>query len=1304
MYIFKKIICFILLTILVTTVCINTGVNAIEDTNSSSFEGYIIKMLDTSISTLSMSVDGSIKYIGDGHYIADSLKSINKHMDVKQILYIEPNYRITLFDYPDDPYYNEQWSLNMIDISAAWTGDFYGDGVKVAIIDSGLVNQHEDINYENVKEGFNFTNVGTIKDTTDQTGHGSLVTGIIGAQINNKTGIAGMTDSVYIVPLKCFSSKTTTLDMVLSAIYKAIDEECDVINMSFGMTSYSQALEEAVNEAASKGIIMVSAVGNAGTSALYYPAAFNNVIGVGSVNYEGTVSGFSQKNSSVFVTAPGENLISIGYTGISSYGRLNSGTSFSAPFVTSLAAMAKQCNIEADIDDFKQLLSFSSVDKGTEGYDTSYGHGIINVSNFITYLNKEYTITYELYDDTLTIDENAPNFYTFASNEISLPNPPLKVDYSFGGWYNNPEYTGDPITCIPTASIGNKKFYAKWIDADLLNTNITDVSVGLYKAVKNPVNYTVFIPAGTEPVIDSKEVTVTTENPDATYTAETFDKGYTWIVTVTSANGDATCEYIINVDNETYYAPAPLDDLQLSKGTATPASIDGITPAVPYIVDNLSEWFWNPNEEDTLMFYKENCTGKGDVNIKANKLIYIPSREDSGNEVSITVKAYNARFDSSSGITVYVDVDQLPVSTSVINPVSSTFDKYEFSENHNDIIIGIYLYGNHLIGIKNEENLLSDEDYILNNNPVGSQDLGIPENITILKKEYLIGLDTGDYSFKFLFDSGNPPYADLNITIFDSTPFIAVTDIIDVPTVTEVGSLTLTGMVTPENATYKDIKWIIKDAGTTAGSITDNTLTTVNAGTLIVTAEIENGTQEGVFSKDFTITVNPLNNNQPDPGNGNNGSDNPQDNNPGSGGYNPPSSPGGGSFVSFIPLSNLQYIYLIYGDKSVSLSYSLSINGATLHINENIINQICANTESGEVIIDASEIQNLGSLSFMPNVFNQLASACIINNKTLHIKMGSVIIKADIQALRSLSKIAADNNVTISARKVNIDTIPSNTKISSEGAPIYDLSFKTGFSYAKTVNGNFTVSLPFELNENKNITGVVIRQIDQSGNVTTSQSIYNPINKYVTFNANFFSHYVIDYDETLVWKNPFKDIPDNSNHLQAVQFVNYNKLFFGTSATEFSPDLVMNRAMFVTVLGRMAGITVDHAAKSSFTDVIHDGWSTGYIEWASENKIVSGYGNGKFGQYDIITREQMAVILYNYANYAGYDTSDIDKTKLNTLQDANKTGQWAVTAVAWAVNNGLIICNEGDSYSPQKHVTRLEVATTLHRFSENIKK
>ncbi len=264
-----------------------------------------------------------------------------------------------------------QWDMKMIGMEEAWKTGLTGKGVRVAVIDSGISATTMDIEMSRLVKGKALgSETGLFASPlVDMEGHGTFVSGIIGATKGNGFSIAGVAPEATLVSIKTPSREA-------EAVRAAVDElHCDVINMSMGTPYDNAALREAVEYAASKGVIIVASIGNDGNAQLQYPAAYPQVVGVGAVDKNGAACDFSNKNDSIFVTAPGKDVLSLGPTPLLIY--RSSGTSFSAPFVTGLAALLKQAHPAMSVEDFQEILKASSRDLGDEGYDTSYGWGLI---------------------------------------------------------------------------------------------------------------------------------------------------------------------------------------------------------------------------------------------------------------------------------------------------------------------------------------------------------------------------------------------------------------------------------------------------------------------------------------------------------------------------------------------------------------------------------------------------------------------------------------------------------------------------------------------------------------------------------------------------------------------------------------------------------------------------------------------------------------------------------------------------------------------------------------------------------------
>ena len=182
--------------------------------------------------------------------------------------------------------------------------------------------------------------------------------------------------------------------------------------------------------------------------------------------------------------------------------------------------------------------------------------------------------------------------------------------------------------------------------------------------------------------------------------------------------------------------------------------------------------------------------------------------------------------------------------------------------------------------------------------------------------------------------------------------------------------------------------------------------------------------------------------------------------------------------------------------------------------------------------------------------------------------------------------------------------------------------------------------------------------------------------------------------------NPFIDVAEGSWYADAVQYVYDKGLMAGTSSTTFSPDATTTRGMIVTILYRLEGTPAVSSA-SGFTDVADGQYYTNAVAWAAANNIVGGYGNGLFGPNDTITREQMAAILYRYAQYKGYDVTA--STDLSGYSDAAQVSSYALAALQWANAEGLVNGTSDTTLTPGGSATRAQVAVILMRFCENIK-
>ena len=186
----------------------------------------------------------------------------------------------------------------------------------------------------------------------------------------------------------------------------------------------------------------------------------------------------------------------------------------------------------------------------------------------------------------------------------------------------------------------------------------------------------------------------------------------------------------------------------------------------------------------------------------------------------------------------------------------------------------------------------------------------------------------------------------------------------------------------------------------------------------------------------------------------------------------------------------------------------------------------------------------------------------------------------------------------------------------------------------------------------------------------------------------------------------FSDVAAGSWYESAVSYVNEKGLFSGTGSDTFSPNVNMSRGMFVTVLGRAAGVSATDAA-SGFSDVDAGKYYAPYIKWAADNKIVTGVGGGKFSPEADVDREQMCAIIVRYLrdykklDLSAYTTGSVD------FSDASSISSWALADVNTAQKLGFVqgsYVNGKLVFNPKGKTTRAAAAAVFQRFDQNVSK
>ncbi len=179
---------------------------------------------------------------------------------------------------------------------------------------------------------------------------------------------------------------------------------------------------------------------------------------------------------------------------------------------------------------------------------------------------------------------------------------------------------------------------------------------------------------------------------------------------------------------------------------------------------------------------------------------------------------------------------------------------------------------------------------------------------------------------------------------------------------------------------------------------------------------------------------------------------------------------------------------------------------------------------------------------------------------------------------------------------------------------------------------------------------------------------------------------------------PFIDVSADQWYYEAVCYAYEHGLMAGTASDQFAPNTTTTRGMIVTILHRLEG--APSAESAGFDDVAEGAWYAESVNWAAANGVVNGYGDGRFGPEDVITREQFAAILQNYAAYKGVDISA--RADLSGYADASAVSDWAYDALSWANAEGLIGGMSATELAPRGSATRAQAAAILMRYCETI--
>ena len=320
-------------------------------------------------------------------------------------------------------------------------------------------------------------------------------------------------------------------------------------------------------------------------------------------------------------------------------------------------------------------------------------------------------------------------------------------------------------------------------------------------------------------------------------------------------------------------------------------------------------------------------------------------------------------------------------------------------------------------------------------------------------------------------------------------------------------------------------------------------------------------------------------------------------------------------------------------------------------------------------------------------------------------KIANIVVVADQPAIRISLDLAAvteikrqaGSDVNLTAARIDSKLLSAEAQNAIGKRPVFDLrvNYGNGQRVQDFGKGSATIGIPYTPQGYERTGNLHAVYVDANGKVQwLTNSSYDAEAKLLRFSTSHFSVYGVGY---MANTPVFNDI---ANHWAKgdIEFVAARSLLNGTGANVFSPNTGTTRGMFVTALGRLAGINPDNYRVPSFTDVKADAYYAPYVEWAAQKNIIKGTGDKLFSPDSPVTRQEMAVIMVNYAKVCG-DT--VPKTReAVTFADKGSIASWAKDAVKAMQMAGVINGKDGNRFDPTGTATRAEVAALLHRYVE----
>lgn len=331
----------------------------------------------------------------------------------------------------------------------------------------------------------------------------------------------------------------------------------------------------------------------------------------------------------------------------------------------------------------------------------------------------------------------------------------------------------------------------------------------------------------------------------------------------------------------------------------------------------------------------------------------------------------------------------------------------------------------------------------------------------------------------------------------------------------------------------------------------------------------------------------------------------------------------------------------------------------------------------------------------LPKTTQERLIAAEVSSFTVVVNRPDIAISLSLDSIREIHTQANADVQLTATRLTDTSTLSAEARTAIGTRPVFQLTASyRGGKVTDFGAGSVGVEIPYTLRAGELAGNLYAVYVDDNGKVTyLTNSSYDSKRGVLMFTTDHFSTYGIGYKTSIT----FDDIQDHWAK-EDIEFVASRGLLNGTGSNRFSPDGSMTRAMFVTALGRLAGIDAGSYKPGTFTDVPATAYYAPYVEWAAQKGIVQGTGSGKFSPDAIVTRQQMAAIMSSYAKAMGYTVPAT--REIMTFTDSASIAAWATGAVKQMQRAGVLMGKDGNRFDPTGPATRAQASTTLRRYIE----